>query len=714
MAKGLQRQYLAMRKPIYFGLLAIVVILAEAGVRLAGAEPDPLEINEGGYVRRFEIFSNAVSPQANRQRPKQLVLYEKGVAKTAYNRRVVKNQVLVRLAPGTDAETVRSKVKAVSVKQIPYAGGYFVFEASDPADALRMGSALHGVSGVTSADPVLGKKYRLKFVPNDPLFNDEWNLLNQGQFNGLAGIDLKVTNVWERFRGTGVTIAIVDNGLQVTHPDLISNCNTNLQYDYRDRDNDPSPGDEDIHGTAVAGVAAAAGNNGIGVAGVAFEASLVGVRLVGGEDQTDEQNAEAMLHQDQAIQISNNSWGADDTGDTLEGAGPLMAVALETAVKTGRNGLGTIFVWAAGNGAVALDNVNYDGYANSPYVIAAGSANDFGFPSSYSEPGACLLVSVPAEPLRTRSVREITTTDLQGENGFNGSQSVDLTDIDYTRTFGGTSAAAPMVSGVVALMLQANPNLGWRDVQEILVRSSTQTDVGDPGWRINGAGFHFHPRLGAGLANADSAVRLAERWTNLGPQTLASMEFTNLNETIPDNDTAGVTHLFDFRSDPRLRVEHVIVTATIQHSRRGDLAIVLTSPSGMESQLAERHFDNNADYPAWKFNSVFHWGETSYGQWKINVSDQRATTTGLLKSLKVQFMGAADVRPILIPLGINNGQFQFRLLGAAGSSYHLEASTDLSHWTPMFEVGPLESDSIDLTQPNPAVEPFRYFRALLK
>src|SRR5262249_36104465 len=151
------------------------------------------------------------------------------------------------------------------------------------------------------------------------------------------------------------------------------------------------------------------------------------------------------------IMIKSNSWGPDDDGETLEGPGFFTAAAFEDAIHTGRNGKGTIFVFPAGNGLAVGDNANYDGFANSIYTIAIGAVTDQGNQTDYSEPGACLVVSVPSSGLRRPA---ITTTDFQSEDGANRiGEPFDYADLDYTRSFNGTSAAVALASGGIALIL---------------------------------------------------------------------------------------------------------------------------------------------------------------------------------------------------------------------------------------------------------------------
>ncbi|MBC7240323.1 MAG: S8 family serine peptidase, partial [Chloroflexi bacterium] len=180
---------------------------------------------------------------------------------------------------------------------------------------------------------------------------------------------------------------------------------------------------------------------------------------------------------------------------------------LQQGATTGRNGLGTIYVWAAGNGGAGGDNSNYDGYANSRFTLAVGSLDANGRQAWYSEPGANLFVSAYADG--------ITTTDITGDNGYNVTGNADgdpLVNTDYTSIFAGTSAAAPVVSGVIALMLQANPNLSYRDIEYILAQTARQVDPTDPDWTVNAAGYHINHKYGFGAIDAAAAVQAAKNW----------------------------------------------------------------------------------------------------------------------------------------------------------------------------------------------------------
>src|SRR6185503_16699553 len=217
-----------------------------------------------------------------------------------------------------------------------------------------------------------------------------------------------------------------------------------------------------------------------------------------------------------------------------------------------------------------------------------------GFQTPYAEPGAPILVSAYSgngEFSFEGVSSEITTTDRTGEIGYD--------DGDYTDSFGGTSAATPLVSGVIALMLQANPNLTWRDVQHILVHSAHQNDPLDGDWIANGAGLPVNHRYGFGAINAANAVALASNWQSVAPEASVTSGEIPINKTIPDGDPAGLSS--SFTVNDLLKVEKVEIVFDATHPYRGDLNVVLISPDGTQSVLAEAHNDDGDDYHHWTF-----------------------------------------------------------------------------------------------------------------
>lgn len=588
-----------------------------------------------------DVRHHAEQLEASTGEETSLVLYEKGLEHKESNRRLLTTGVLVKLAPGVDADAVAQTVDSKLLRRVDYAPEFVILDTGKPGAALVAVEKLRGLAGVQSAESMLARKQTKKWIPNDSLFSKQWHLRNTGQLGGTPGIDVKPLLVWDSFRGAGIRIGMVDDGLQTTHPDLALNVDTLNGYDWNGGDNDPNPDVRyDDHGTSCAGVAAARGNNTTGVCGAAPEATLVGLRLIAGY-VSDQQEADAMNYRNDIIQIKSNSWGPNDDGRTLEGPGPLAQAALANACKLGRGGLGTLIFWAGGNGGNVGDNSNYDGYANSIYTIAVAALSDTGLKADYSERGANLVVTAPSS---SSGRPGITTTDLIGSNGYNATGlSPEPADTNFTSTFGGTSSATPLVSGVCALLLQSKPTLGWRDVQEILMKSATKCSYTDTDWVNNAGGFHFNHKFGAGLINADAAVTLAKTWTNLAAQVNSVSAQTGLTVAIPDNNTIGITRTFVISDN--LRVEQVTVKLNVTHTYRGDLDITLRSPSGTISKLAEKHSDSGDNYSNWTFMTVRNWSESSKGTWTLIVKDLATGDVGTLSAATLTIFGTGSTTP---------------------------------------------------------------------
>jgi subtilisin family serine protease len=484
-------------------------------------------------------------------------------------------------------------------------------------------------------EPVVRRTLARRAVGPDPRRADQWHL---DQINAAGA--------WTSTRGNGVVVAVVDDGLEYDHPDLTDRCPaiaTGLHANFNGGPaNDPSPvGATDGHGTACAGLAASTAGNALGGAGVAPEARLFGLRLIAATP-TEADIATALgwrwTAATDAVHVSTNSWGPPDAEPEASYVGPggLTQASIAQAVASGRSGLGGIILFAAGNGGLANDNSNYDGFANMREVIAVGGVLRDGTPAPYADAGANILLAGPTGTGPEIPGQGLVTTDLTGADGY-----VPGDTFDY---FNGTSGSCPVVAGAVALTLARQPNLGWRDVKEILLRSAEPTDLGAGLWQTNQAGLRFHPKLGAGRVDAEEAVGLAATWTPLAPETSIIVSATGLPAGIADVGAAAVATCVV--TEP-LRVEHAQVRMRLTHSYHGDLKIVLTSPSGMTSELATPHnwpLPNGQefpDYPAdgWTYMSVRHWGELSAGTWTVSVEDEQAGDAGQLTAVELILWG---------------------------------------------------------------------------
>lgn len=470
-------------------------------------------------------------------------------------------------------------------------------------------TSLLSSTGVKWAEQqVLVQRYKREVTFTDPLYPSQWNLRNIGQFQGRPGEDINIMGAWDDgYTGSGVQIAVIDDGYQHTHPDLSKNyaAADSVNFNGAPGDaSDPSPDtnppagkEQDRHGTAVAGVAMGASNGVCGV-GAAFEARGAGIRMIS-SPVTDATEADGITYHNQNNHIYSNSWGPPDDGIVVDGPKELFRRAVEHASTTARGGKGSIYVWAAGNGGEFNDNCNYDGYANQRFVIAVGAVGIDGKKAFYSEPCAALVVAAPSSSYNLAA--GIRTIDLVGPAGY--------VDGNCLSEFGGTSSACPLVAGVIALMLQANAALSWRDVTVLLASTARKNDPTDADWTTNDRKYNVNHKYGFGVVDASAAVKASKTHVLLNAEQSNTMRYTSETYIQPNS---GVGFTANFEMDPDFVVERVVVTVVIDHPNSGDLLITLTSPHGTESVLAEPH----SNIPVIQFpgsNSAHQIGVSQFG-----------------------------------------------------------------------------------------------------
>ena len=407
--------------------------------------------------------------------------------------------------------------------------------------------------------------------PDDPLYHCQWHLNNFGQFGG-AGQDINVEEAWVTTMGEGITVRVVDDGVNGEHVDLSDNFTSDA--------NGLGIGRGDEHGTRVAGVIAARDND-QGGRGVAPQASIYSYKLPAGEPSdpaVQDAIQLAMVHDLAGTAVSNNHWGILSlrTGDPrIAPAGWEMAI--ERGVTEGFGGKGISYVTAGASWQWDAD-ANLDEYGNHYGVITVCAVNHQDIRYS-SAPGANLWLCAPAGA--GSNAPAITTTDL-------GS---------YTEDFSDTSAAAPIVSGVVALMRSANMNLTWRDVKLILAASARQNDSSNSGWQTgalvygsDSEDYTFNHDYGFGVVDAGAAVALAAGWSTLPELRELTLASQGAAVNIPDAPASGfgetVTTSIVVDTDYVGFIEFVEINLDIDHDSYTHLQIDLVSPSGTTSQLA--------------------------------------------------------------------------------------------------------------------------------
>jgi subtilisin-like proprotein convertase family protein len=451
------------------------------------------------------------------------------------------SRVALQLKPGTDIRQVLQGSPLNLSRTLTT--NLYVLQAADAFAAMTEAHRLAARPDVSISSPVRRRQQTRKHGPysawpNDTYFNNQWNLENRGANGNSLGLDLNVREAWPVTRGTGSIVAVADDGVELTHPEFVGRASNDLHFyfDGMSGSTNAMPTDpDDNHSTVVAGLALAEGNNHRGLSGVAPQAQLASWKIFLGNNVTasDEQMMDMFQYRSNVVSVENHSWGKGETDPTQFPPTALESVGISNAITFGRGGRGVVMVRSAGNGRDSIINANDDGYANDSRVVCVASVRRDGRAASYSNPGACLLVAAPGGD----DDAAIFSADRQGSSGWNPlGLGDDFTDPDYVFSTNvvGTSFAAPQISGLVALLLSANPNLSWRDVQLILILSARQFDLADPDLRTNGAGFRVSHNVGFGVPDAGQAVRLAQNWTNRPPP--ASVTYTDSNvQPIPDD-----------------------------------------------------------------------------------------------------------------------------------------------------------------------------------
>jgi subtilisin family serine protease len=528
----------------------------------------------------------------------------------------------------------------------------------------------------------------------DPLVTQQWHLKNTGQNAfadgvGVAGIDINVDPVFANFgfTGSGVTVAVVDTGLEILHEDLAANVVPGGSWDFINNDTDPTntvdvDGD---HGTSVAGLIAMARNT-VGGIGVAPQAQLKGFNFISSTQTLqmflDSIGGSTSNPTSSDVFVFNQSFGSSPTNDTVINA--TLEAQYLSGVTSLRGGKGALYVKAAGNGfngicpatGLSCENANFDPENTIPFQIVVGAVNADGVKASYSTAGSAIWVSAPGgefgrnggsgvriEPAmvttdQSTCAKGYSTNTIDNGSAFDNGGAPN-TACNYTNGMNGTSSATPVTAGVIALILEANPALTWRDVKHILASTARQIDasrlavnfsltggtyIAEPAWLTNAVGFNFHNWYGFGMVDASAAVNMARTYTLGQLGTFVDTGFissTALSLPIPDFSVVGTTDQLTVPGTPVQVIEAVQISVNATHPFIGDLGIELTSPSGTRSVLKNilDGFGASDNLNGMVLLSNTFYGENPAGIWTIKVVDGDSLDVGTLTGWSIRVYG---------------------------------------------------------------------------
>jgi subtilisin family serine protease len=377
------------------------------------------------------------------------------------------NRLLLEPKPGVGASFVDSLAKATGstvLSQRDSAHGFFWYtlSAARGHTPLEVATALHGNESVALAEPDFVSDRRVTLAPDNPYYSLQYYLKNTVYLNGVR-VDDNVEPACDLTTGSGITVAVLDHGIDGTHPQLCGGAHT-VGYDlwpgYPNEDAwRPYQGQGDtidMHGTTVAGIIASCLNNGVGTAGIAPSVTLISARIFRQGNPTSNANIAAAINwawSTAGADVLSNSWGGGSPSDVITNA-------INAAAWQGRGGLGAAVVFSAGNTSDRdwgiIGGVTYPASLSS--VLAVGAIDRYGYLTNCTPEGSKLGLVAPSGHYTGPCIGDVVTLAFYGNNPCNDGPNGDN---NYTTRFSGTSAAAPQVAAAAALLLALNPTMDW-------------------------------------------------------------------------------------------------------------------------------------------------------------------------------------------------------------------------------------------------------------
>ena len=564
-------------------------------------------------------------------------------------RLIATDEITVRFKSGVSPEAVESINKendAEIIEKNRFVSNQFTLRVKNPKDILEVANKYQESELTEFAEPNFVTETRKAALPNDEYFHEQWHLRNTGQEGGLAGEDVDAEEAWNITEGSAsIIIAVSDDGVDIEHPDLQPNIWKNPNpaepdvhgWNFFSNNDDPRPQkfsppyDElqgnDSHGTPCAGVAAAVGNNLLGVSGIAPKCKILPVKIFMGDDMVPNSIlADAIRYAGQKADVLSNSWGTTPSSDVSQ--------AIKDVVRTGRGGKGCPVFVATGN-----DERDYIGFPSSvPEAIAVGASTNQGRLSFYSNYGQGLDFVAPSNG----GTKGIFTTDVAiPGRGFNVGD-VGQGDAEglYSNSFGGTSSATPLAAGVGALILSLNPDLTWDQVRKYMRNSADRIDPQNGNY-VNGYSLMY----GFGRINAFKALQMVKDDMGGTQEGHVIEGSVAAGIDIPDHDLNGIVSSITIDEDGTID-SIKSVSLNISHTFQGDLLVSLISPDNTAIMLHDG-IGGGADnlietYDSSKIPALQQLeGKSVRGQWMLRVVDRWAADTGTLVSwgLKIKTIG---------------------------------------------------------------------------